>query len=248
MCWLYLWFVLVISLNITLTILQHLNLWKECLPNLRESNRWHSNSSSIRKNARLSTDIISLVRDITNAWPNNNALPQPIIDCSTYTLPSVLTVASGSRLRHNSIRACINRSVRAHDSKCKHCYNADATAEHVLLHCPAIQTHRIHITYLWERSEESVGFLSDISIIYSSYNICHKKWSKDREPYNIQAGTRLSDSIQSSKQRPAYLYSFLHIRFFNTLHKTFQMHWHSFFPSHTRSAPHLLNYRSHKSQ
>ena len=47
---------------------------------------------------------------------------------------------------------------------------ATDAAEHVLLHCPALQIHRdshhIHsLELLWERPEEVINFLRDASII-----------------------------------------------------------------------------------
>ena len=58
----------------------------------------------------------------------------------------------------------------APDANCPRCDAVEGTAEHVLLHCPALQIHRdshhIHsLEHLWERPEEAIDFLRDASII-----------------------------------------------------------------------------------
>ena len=78
-----------------------------------------------------------------------------------------------SRLRcghHTSIPSYMHRIGQLSDPTCDLCGNATGSVEHILLHCPAIQSHRdnhgIHaLEHLWERPEEAIGFLRDASII-----------------------------------------------------------------------------------
>ena len=78
-----------------------------------------------------------------------------------------------SRLRcghHTSIPVYMHRIGQLDNPTCNLCNNAVGSVEHILLHCPAIQSHRdnhgIHaLEHLWERPVEAIGFLRDASII-----------------------------------------------------------------------------------
>ena len=78
-----------------------------------------------------------------------------------------------SRLRcghHTAIPAYMHRIGLAPNPDCPHCNSAEGTIQHLLLHCPALQVHRglhrIHaLQHLWERTEKTVVFHKDASII-----------------------------------------------------------------------------------
>ena len=130
----------------------------------------------IPENTSLRTHIHTVYTNRTlNTFPPNTLLgttPPPLHTQREQHLPREDRVHL-SRLRcghHTAIPAYMHRIGLAPDATCPRCDAVEGTAEHVLLHCPALQIHRdshhIHsLEHLWERPEEVIDFLRDASII-----------------------------------------------------------------------------------
>ena len=128
------------------------------------------------ENTSLRTHIHTVYTNRTlNTFPQNTLLgstPPPLHTQREQHLPRVDRVHL-ARLRcghHTSIPTYMHRIGRAPDATCPHCSDAEGTAEHVLLHCPTLQSHRdthhIHaLEHLWERPGDTIRFLRDASVI-----------------------------------------------------------------------------------
>ena len=113
------------------------------------------------------------VRPLSVAPPNSllQSRPPPV-DPSERTLSREDRVHL-SRLRcghHTSLPHYMHRIGRAPTDTCSLCHAAVGTVEHVLLHCPTIQTHRdarnIHsLEHLWTRPAECLLCLKDAGVV-----------------------------------------------------------------------------------
>ena len=117
----------------------------------------------------------TLTQQHLTTLPNNTILhaPPPLTDT---TLEQHLTREDRvhlSRLRcghHTAIPSYMHRIGQLNDPTCHLCNNTVGSVEHIILHCPAIQAHRVNhgihtLEHLWESPEAAVAFLRDASII-----------------------------------------------------------------------------------
>ena len=151
-------------------------------PHLTPARKYQASLDSIppvpsNSDTALHTHIrTTLTRDALAAYPPNTLLQAHPPKIPPHTpeqrLPREDRVHL-SRLRcghHTSIPAYMHRIGQAPVSTCARCDSAEGTVDHILTHCPELQSHRDHhninsLIHLWSYPEEAIGFLRDASIV-----------------------------------------------------------------------------------